>query len=46
MKNSFAYLKEPPYQEEKFNAERVSQELSLGGGLSIGEPGKSEHFCS
>lgn len=34
-----------PYQEEKFNAERVSQELSLGRGLSIGDP-ESEHFCS
>lgn len=46
MKNSFAHPKESPYQEEKFNAERVSQELSLGGGLSIGDPGESEHFCS
>lgn len=46
MKNSFAHPKESLYQEEKLNAERVSQELSSGGGLSIEDPGKSEHLCS
>lgn len=47
MKNSFAYLKEPSSKEEKFKVEKkVSQELSSAGGLSIGDPSKSEHFCS
>lgn len=41
MKNGLAYPKEPPYQEEKFNAERASQELSLAGSLSIGDPGSA-----